>query len=226
MVNLICAQFTLFDEHSANTYMLQTINIIVHLIHQGIEPYVYAGMRTATAGLNMESQTLFHHEQCHVGLVYPHEDMSTHDSNLDLLNKIKATAPYLATQGGIHFDRTLELKQHCQFLLSTNDWSKRNEEEIIYTRNMNQLIQAGMMVHRCDRPISKQLIDNGTFGQDVEVKFEETTYHTNYRNRTNYTGNLNEITQHCLHCGSSLHCMFEHESSYIPNAVQGHHSSQ
>ena len=63
MVNLIHAQFTLFDKHSTNTYMLQTIDIIVHLIHQGIEPYVYAGMRTTTARLNMESQTLFHHEQ-------------------------------------------------------------------------------------------------------------------------------------------------------------------
>ena len=120
--------------------------------------------------------------------------MSTHDSNSDLLNKIKATTPYLATQGGIHFDCTLELKQHCQFLLSTNDWSKRNEEEVTYTQNMNQLIQARMMVHRCDRLISKQLIDDGTFGQNVEVKFEGTTYHTNYHNCTNYTGNLNEIT--------------------------------
>ncbi len=47
LVNLIRAQFVLFDEHSANTYMLQTVDIITRLINQGFEPYVYAGMRAA-----------------------------------------------------------------------------------------------------------------------------------------------------------------------------------
>src|SRR6266568_8165873 len=183
-------------------------------------------MRAVTARLDTQSQSLFHHEQCHVRLVYPHDNMSTHDSNTDLLDKIKATAPYLTMQGGIHFDCVLELRQHCNFLLTTNEWSTRNEEEIAYTRNMNRLIQEGMMVFGCDCLVSKQVIDNGTFSSDIEVKFKDITYLSDYRNHTNYTGNLDEITRHCLKCGSSLHCTFEHESTFIPHKIHGQYSSQ
>ena len=146
--------------------------------------------------------------------------------NADLVKKIEGTSLLISTNGGIHFDRVMELKQFCQTLLYMNDWSPCAEEEIGYTHNMNRLIEAGMTIFRVDKPRSEGLIRNKMEEDEVSVKYQDITYRTTWRNRDGYSSKLNEMSRHCLHCGSSLHCTFEHEPSYLQGDVPNDHLFQ
>src|SRR6266567_7655659 len=108
MINLMRAQFNFNNAHSQNTWIIHLMDIITQLICEGIEPYIHATMRTATSRIDESSQLLLGHHNCHVGLLMPHEDITTNKTNRSLINKIKNTINIgkgIEDEGGIHFDQ-------------------------------------------------------------------------------------------------------------------------
>ena len=163
MTNLMRAQFNFSNAHSQNTWIIHLMDIITQLICEGIEPYIHAAMRTATSRIDKSSQLLLGHHNCHVGLLMPHEDITTNKTNRSLINKIKNTINIgkgINDKGGIHFNQIQELKKYCQLLLTNNDWMKSNEEDVTYTQNMNRIIQVGSTVFGVDQPTALNEIED------------------------------------------------------------------
>src|SRR6201995_3028220 len=177
LCNLMHANIAFKETHSLRAYAALVMDAAYRLHKTNYDYYLTEAIRSTTAGLCLDEQTLEDVPTRHVGILFPYKDFkqSSKDTNLKSIKRLEEACENITYMGGINFQQVINIQKECDDLLYFNNWTPNRPDDEDYVKDVLALVSAGIEIFGIDNPVIKE--ENSTDNEDTkDVKLQGKTY--------------------------------------------------